>query len=104
MRLSTRKVYLNSFFSSPFFQGMSGAMESDIAVGSDFRALNTAKDVHYYGKGAVEKHRRTNFLLMLFRVITFGFSLAAVLVMGTNKHRIQGTQEKVAWYSFDPYR
>lgn len=74
------------------------------AVGSDSSALNTSKDVHFYGKTALEKHRRTNALLLLFRVITFGFSLAAVLVMGTNKYRIGGTNEKVAWHDFDPYR
>jgi len=70
----------------------------------DSGALNTSKDVHFYGKTALEKRRRTNALLLLFRAITFGFSLAAVLVMGTNKHRIRGTNEKVTWYDFDPYR
>ncbi|KAG0592585.1 hypothetical protein KC19_1G264600 [Ceratodon purpureus] len=78
-------------------------MESGI-VGTDSSALKSDKDVHFYGKSAVEKRRRTNALLLLFRAITFGFSLAAVLVMGTNKHRIGGTQEKVAWHNFDPYR
>lgn len=79
-------------------------METGVVGNESDTALNGSRDVHFYGKSAVEKRRRTNFLLLLFRAITFGFSLAAVLVMGTNKHRIQGTQEKVAWHNFDPYR
>jgi len=74
------------------------------AVGNDSSALNSSTDVHFYGKTALEKRRRTNALLLLFRAITFGFSLAAVLVMGTNKYRIRGTDQKVAWHDFDPYR
>lgn len=78
-------------------------MESG-TVGNDSSALNSSKDVHFYGKTALEKRRRTNALLLLFRMITFGFSLAAVLVMGTNKHRVRGTAQRVAWHDFDPYR
>lgn len=70
----------------------------------DSSALNDGRDVHYYGKDAEQKLRRSSAFLLLFRALSFLFSLAAVIVMGTNHHMVQGTNSKVAWYDYDPYR
>jgi hypothetical protein len=71
---------------------------------SALTAHHAAVDVHVFGDRNVSGQRRSNFLLLLFRALSFFFSLAAVVVMGTNKHDVRGTLSKVAWYDYDPYR
>jgi hypothetical protein len=71
---------------------------------SALTAHHAAVDVHVFGDRNVSGQRRSNFLLLLFRALSFCFSLAAVVVMGTNKHDVRGTLSKVAWYDYDPYR
>ncbi len=71
---------------------------------SALTAHHAAVDVHVFGNRNVSGQRRSNFLLLLFRALSFCFSLAAVVVMGTNKHDVRGTLSKVAWYDYDPYR
>ncbi|XP_024369606.1 CASP-like protein 4C2 [Physcomitrium patens] len=66
-------------------------------------ATNNSKDTHFYGKSRAENRRRSDAMLLLFRALTFSFSLAAVVVMGTNRYRIN-PQLKVSWYDFEPYR
>lgn len=80
----------------------SGAMANESTSGP----LNyvASQDVHFYGKAAAEKRGRSDAILLVFRALTFAFSLAAVLVMGTNKHGIRNTQSHVAWHDFDPHR
>jgi hypothetical protein len=81
----------------------SGAVANESTSGPLTYSANS-QDVHLYGKAAAERRRRSNTILLLFRALTFAFSLAAVLLMGTNKHNIRNTQSKVAWHNFDPYR
>ncbi|KAG0620314.1 hypothetical protein M758_4G206400 [Ceratodon purpureus] len=87
---------------------VAGAMESGVVANESTSGPLTysanSQDVHLYGKAAVEKRRRSNNILLLCRALTFAFSLASVLVMGTNKHNIRNTESKVAWHNFDPYR
>jgi hypothetical protein len=52
-------------------------------------AHHAAVDVHVFGNRNVNGQRRSNFLLLLFRALSFFFSLAAVVVMGSNKHGSQ---------------
>lgn len=66
-------------------------------------AVKSSQDVHYYGKSTAQKHRRSNGIILIFRALTFSFSLTSVIVMGTNRHRIDA-QSRVAWYDFDPFR
>lgn len=66
--------------------------------------MDAEKDVHFYGNRAAQKSRRANGWLLVSRAFSFSFSLASVIVMGTNVHTIRGTQSKVAWHEFDPYR
>ncbi len=86
---------------------VSGAMESGVVANESASGpltYSASQDVHFYGKAAVEKRRRSNCILLLFRALTFTFSLAAVLVMGTNKHSVRDSQHRIAWHNFDPYR
>ncbi|XP_024390298.1 CASP-like protein 4C1 [Physcomitrium patens] len=80
-------------------------MESG-SVANDSGPLNSTPDVHLYGKTAAMKQRRSNTMLFVFRLLTFSFSLAAVLVMGTNKQKIRSAPQylEVAWHDFDPFR
>lgn len=66
--------------------------------------MDAEKDVHFYGNRSAQKSRRANGWLLVSRAFSFSFSLASVIVMGTNVHTIRGTQSKVAWHEFDPYR
>eukprot|EP01018_Ginkgo_biloba_P033586 Gb_14621 [translate_table: standard] len=62
--------------------------------------------VRYYSTASIQKLKRFNTLILVLRLVTFCFSLAASIFMAMNTHTPgnDGAGSKAKWYDYDAFR